>query len=182
MPHKSDSEQLPIPQELIERRIYIIRGLKVMLDADLAELYQIETRALNQAVRRNLDRFPEDFMFQLSEQEASALRSQTVTLEKGRGLHSKYAPFAFAEHGALMLSSVLNSQRAVQMSIRVVRVFIQLRETLAANKDLAARIERLEARQKQHGSVLAVIVDEIKTLKQEPARPKRRIGFATEPE
>src|SRR5260370_17768092 len=118
MPHRSHSEELPIPQGLIERRIYIIRGLKVMLDADLAELYQVETRALNQAVRRNRDRFPEDFMFQLNEQEASALRSQVVTLEKGRGRYSKYAPFAFTEHGALILSSALNSQRPAQMPIR----------------------------------------------------------------
>ena len=110
-------DKLPVPAELIDRRIYIVRGRKVMLDADLAELYQVETRALNQAVRRNLDRFPEDFMFQLTAQEASTLRSQIVTLEKGRGRYSKYAPLAFTELGVAMLSSVLNSDRAVQMNI-----------------------------------------------------------------
>jgi hypothetical protein len=100
-----------------------------------------------------------------------------VTLERGRGRYSKYAPLAFTEHGALMLSSVLKSKRAAQMSIRVVRVFIQLREMLAAHKDLASRMERLESGQKQHSSVLAVILEEIGRLKQEPSRPKRRIGF-----
>src|SRR5215467_4712098 len=110
----SPADKLPVPAELIDRRIYIVRGRKVMLDADLAELYQVETRVLNQAVRRNLDRFPEDFMFQLTAHEASALRSQIVTLEKGRGRYSKYAPLAFTELGVAMLSSVLNSDRAVQ--------------------------------------------------------------------
>jgi hypothetical protein len=98
------ASQLPVPVELIERRIYLIRGQKVMLDGDLAELYQVPTRALNQAVRRHRDRFPEDFMFQLTEQEASALRSQIVILERGRGRYSKYVPLAFTEHGVAMLS------------------------------------------------------------------------------
>ena len=113
MPKKSITQvaSLPVPLELIERRIYVIRGQKVMLDADLAELYEVETRALNQAVRRNGSRFPGDFMFQLTEREAAALRSRFVTLEKGRGSHSKYAPLAFTEHGVAMLSSVLNSDR-----------------------------------------------------------------------
>jgi hypothetical protein len=109
--------QSTLPIELIERRIFLIRGQKVILDADLAELYQVPTRSLNQAVRRNLDRFPPDFMFRLTKQEAAVLRSQSVILEKGRGRYSKYAPFAFTEHGVAMLSSVLNSQRAVQMNI-----------------------------------------------------------------
>jgi hypothetical protein len=148
-----------------------------MLDSDLAELYQVETRALNQAVRRNLDRFPDDFMFQLTAEEAAALRSQAVILEKGRGRYSKYAPLAFTEHGALMLSSVLKSKRAVQMCIRVTRVFIQLREMLATHKELARKIERLEAGQQRHSSILTVIVDEIKKLKENPKAPKKRIGF-----
>jgi hypothetical protein len=102
--------QSTLPIELIERRIFLIRGQKVILDADLAELYQVPTRSLNQAVRRNLDRFPPDFMFRLTKQEAAVLRSQSVILEKGRGRYSKYAPFAFTEHGVAMLSSVLNSR------------------------------------------------------------------------
>lgn len=106
--------QLPVPAQLIERRIYLIRGQKIMLNTDLAELYQVPTKAFNQAVRRNARRFPADFMFQLTEEEATALRSQSVTLEAGRGRHSKYAPLAFTEHGVAMLAAVLNSDRAVQ--------------------------------------------------------------------
>lgn len=108
MPKKtpaSIAERLPVPIEFIERRIYLIRGQKVMVDSDLAELYKVETRALNQAIRRNQDRFPKDFMFQLSPDEAAALRSQTVILDKGRGRYSKYAPLAFTEHGVAMLSA-----------------------------------------------------------------------------
>jgi hypothetical protein len=178
-----NTDLLPEPAETIVRRIFVIRGKKVMLDADLADIYEVETRALNQAVRRNPDRFPPDFMFQLTPEEAGGLRSQNVILdleegkEDRRGKHSKYAPLAFTEHGALMLSAVLKSKRAVEMSIRVVRVFIQLREMLATHKELASRIERLEAGQERHDSVLSVIVEEIQRLNQPPDPPKRRIGF-----
>jgi hypothetical protein len=110
---KSPAERLPVPIGIIERRIYLIRGQKVMLDADLADLYQVPTGAFNQAVKRNRERFPEDFMFQLSREESSALRSQFVILKKGTGQHSKYAPYAFTEHGVAMLASVLRSKRAV---------------------------------------------------------------------
>jgi hypothetical protein len=173
----SAAARLPVPVELIARRIYAIRGQKVMLDADLAELYHVETRALNQAVRRNLDRFPEDFMFQLNEEEAAALRSQIVTLETGRGRYSKYAPYAFTEHGVAMLSSVLRSKRAVQMNILIVRAFIQIRELLATNKELAERVEKLEAGQKEHASVIEILAEEIDELKRLPEPPKRPIGF-----
>jgi ORF6N domain len=170
-------DPLPVPVELVERRIYLIRGQKVVLDSDLAELYQVETRALIQAVKRNMDRFPEDFMFQLTQEETESLRSQIVISNASRG-GRRYLPYAFTEHGALMLSSVLKSKRAVQMSIRVVRVFIGLREMLATHKDLAIRMEKLEAGQKGHASILSVIVEEIKKLKQRPEPPpKRRIGF-----
>lgn len=180
-PAVSPAQNLPVPGELIARRIYLIRGQRVMLDADLAELYQVETRAFNQAVRRNLDRFPEDFMLQLTAEEASALRSQIVTLDRGRGRYSKYAPLAFTEHGVAMLSSVLRSTRAVQMNILIVRAFIKLRDMVATHKDLAARMEKLEATQKQHASVITVVVDEIKKLKSSPPpAPKRRIGFKTQ--
>ena len=175
------AENLPVPSEMIERRIYLIRGQKVMLDADLAELYQVETRVFNQAVRRNSERFPNDFMFQLTEEEASALRSQNVTLESGRGRYSKFAPLAFTEHGVAMLSSVLRSTRAVQMNILIIRAFIKLRDMLATHKDLAIRMDKLEATQKQHTSVITVVVDEIKKLKSSPPpAPKRRIGFQTQ--
>jgi len=136
--------------------------------SDLADLYQVETRTFNQAVRRNFDRFPEDFMFQLTEKEASGLGSQNVILDKGRGRYSKYAPLAFTEHGVAMLSSVLRSQRAVQMNILIIRAFVRLRDILATHKDLAARMEKLEATQKQHTSVITVVVDEIKKLKAGP--------------
>jgi hypothetical protein len=173
----SPARMSPVPVELIERRIYLIRSQKVMLDSDLAELYQVETKALNQAVRRNPERFPEDFMFQLTGEEAAALRSQTVTLEKGRGRYSKYAPLAFTEHGVAMLSSVLKSDRAAQMNVIIIRAFVKLREVLASSKELSRRVEQIEVRLQRHGAAIGVLVDEIKKLKQAPAAPKRRIGF-----
>ncbi len=137
--------------------------------------YQVPTKRLNEAVRRNLNRFPEDFMFQLTEEEASALRSQFATLEKGRGRYSKYAPLAFTEHGVGMLSAVLRSDRAVQMSILIVRAFVKLREVLATNRALAEKIEKLEATQKQHGAVLVGLVQDMQKLKHPPVT--RAIGF-----
>jgi hypothetical protein len=128
-----------IPVERIASRIYLIRSQKVMLDADLAALYGVETKVFNQAVRRNMDRFPEDFMFQLSAEEAAALRSQFVTLEKGRGRYPKYAPLAFSEHGVAMLSSVLRSKRAIQVNLAIMRTFVRLREALATNEELARK-------------------------------------------
>jgi hypothetical protein len=132
MPSATVSEIL-VPEELIERRIYLIRGRKVMLDADLATLYQVATKALNQAVRRNSERFPEDFMFQLTPEEAEALRSQFVTSNIGRG-GRRYLPYVFTEHGVGMLSSVLSSPRAVQMNIQIIRAFIRMREILATSQ------------------------------------------------
>jgi hypothetical protein len=182
MPRETTSpvERLPVPIQLIERRIYLIRGQKVMLDADLARLYQVPTKALNQAIRRNRERFPEDFMFQLTREEASVLRSQIVTLEMGRGRHPKYAPYAFTEHGVAMLSSVLRSRRAVGMNILIVRAFIRMREMLATHKDLAGRIEKLEANQKRHASVINILAEEIQEMKHQPEPTKRRIGFQTD--
>ena len=171
------SSTLPVPIGMIERQIYLIRGQKVMLDADLAELYQVPTKRLNEAIRRNRDRFPEDFMFRLSNDEASVLRSQIATLETGRGRYSKYAPHAFTEHGVAMLSSVLHSARAVQMNILIIRAFVKMRELLASHKDLAARVEKLEANQKTHASVINILADEIDQLKKLPEPSKRRIGF-----
>jgi phage regulator Rha-like protein len=166
-----------IPVEVIERRIFLIRGQKVMLDRDLAEIYGVATKVLNQAVRRNLDRFPEDFMFQLTRAEAGALRSQIVTLEKGRGRHSKYAAFAFTEHGVAMLSSVLRSKRAVAMNILIIRAFVRLRELLATHKDLARKMEELE----EHQTHQAVQINSIlKHLIEAPKKPKRPMGFASD--
>ena len=172
---KPASEEI-VPLEHLERQIHLIRGMKVMLDSDLASLYQVPTKVLNQGVKRNRDRFPEDFMFQLTPEEADWIRSQFVT-----GSHRSVAalPYAFTEHGVAMLSSVLKSARAVQMNIMVVRAFVKLREFVYAHKDLAARVERLESGQEQHASVITLLADEIDNLKQSPPEPsKKRIGFA----
>jgi hypothetical protein len=146
-----------------------------MLDADLAELYQVATRRLNEQVRRNLSRFPDDFAFQLTADEATNLKSQFATSSWG-GRRSP--PYAFTEHGVAMLSSVLKSGRAVQMSILIIRAFVKMRELLASHKNLAARVEKLEASQKRHASVINILAEEIEDLKRpSPEPPKRRIGF-----
>jgi hypothetical protein len=156
-----------------------------MLDSDLAALYEVSTKRLNEAVKRNLKRFPSTFMFQLAAEEAEFLRSQTATSNKGRG-GSRYLPYAFTEHGVVMLSSVLNSDRAVQVSIFVVNAFIRMRELIASNKDLAARIERLERGHDRTASVIEVLVEdidrlagEVKQMKAFPPKPKHRIGFSS---
>ena len=130
--------------EMIEKKIYLIRGHKVMLDSDLAALYEVGTRTLIQAVKRNISRFPSDFMFQLNNQDVAALRSQIVTLKKGRGEHRKYAPYVFTENGVAMLSSVLNSERAVQVNIAIMRTFVKLRQMLTSNADLARKLAAME--------------------------------------
>ncbi|MDQ6760366.1 MAG: ORF6N domain-containing protein [Acidobacteriota bacterium] len=169
---------MAIPAEVIERKIYLIRGHRVMLDRDLADIYGVETRALVQAVKRNIDRFPDDFMFQLNDDEALALRSQFVILEKGRGRYPKYAPYAFTELGVAMLSSVLRSPRAVQMNILIMRAFVRLREMLASHKDLAHAIEEIRRRQDEQGEQITAIIETInQLLLPEPISPKRRIGF-----
>ena len=171
-----------VPIERIENQIYLIRGEKVMLDADLAQLYQVETRVLTQAVKRNANRFPEDFMFQLTTEETESLRSQIVISNIGRG-GRRYLPYAFTEFGVAMLSTVLNSQRAIQMSILIMRAFVKLRELIASHKDLADRIEKLESNQTQHASVINILAEEIDNLKLSPPEPpRRRIGFAIDEE
>jgi phage regulator Rha-like protein len=177
----SPADWLAVPVHVIERRIYLIRGQRVMLDSDLAELYRVETRALVQSVKRNIERFPEDFMFQLTTEEAEAMRSQTVIASKR---NIRYQPYAFTEHGVAMLSAVLKSDRAVRMSIFIVRAFVQLRELLATNKELARKVEQLEAAQKQqartqqqHASILVSVVQDIQKLKNPPVT--RAIGFIT---
>lgn len=171
------ADQLPVPVELIVRRIYAIRGQKVMLDFDLAGLYQTPTKRLNEAVKRNLDRFPSDFMFQLSKQELENWRSQIATSNSSAKMGLRRPPYAFTELGVAMLSSVLNSKRAVQMNILIMRAFVQIRELLASNKELALRVEKLEAGQKDHASIIGILAEEIDQLKLIPEPPKRRIGF-----
>lgn len=150
MPKKPSSRAalFAVPTESIERRIYLIRGLKFMFDRDLAELYQVPTKVFNQAVKRNKRRFPEDFMFRLTAGEGQILRSQVVTLERGRGRHSKYPPYAFTEQGVAMLAAVLHSRRAIETSITIVRVFVRLREMLARHRQLSHKMAELERTQK----------------------------------
>ena len=161
----------------IERLIYLIRGQRVMLDSDLATLYGVETKVLNQAIRRNLQRFPEDFMFQLTSGEFESLRSHIVTLKTGRGQHRKYTPFAFTEQGVAMLSSVLRSPRAIQVNIEIMRAFVKLREVLVHNKELAEKLAELERKVTSHDQSIRTIFEAIQQLIEEPVPKKRQIGF-----
>jgi hypothetical protein len=168
-----------IPAERIERSILVLRGHKVLLDADLANLYDVETKVLLQAVKRNPDRFPKDFMFQLTDQEFRNLRSQFVTSSWGG---RRYAPYVFTEQGVAMLSSVLNSPRAIAVNIEIMRAFVRLREMIAGNKELAKGLDELEARIDRklstHDQAIAGILDAIRALMAPPAPTmKRRIGF-----
>jgi hypothetical protein len=170
MPHK---DQI-IPAERIEKSIFLIRSQKVMLDANLAELYEVPTKVFNQAVKRNKARFPADFMFQLTNEEFAALRSQIVALETGRGRHRKYLPYAFTEQGVAMLSSVLRSKRAVAVNIEIMRAFVRLREMLTTHKDLANKLETLE---RKYDAQFKVVFDAIRQLMIPPEPNKRKIGF-----
>lgn len=168
-----------IPVESISTRIFLIRGEKVLLDRDLANLYGVETKVLNQAVNRNISRFPADFMFRLTKEENDFLRSQIVTLKKGE--HSKYLPAAFTEQGVAMLSSVLKGERAVQVNIAIMRAFVQMRKFFESNQALAKKLSTLEAETKkkfakQHDQI-ALIFEAIKELMIEKEKPKRRIGY-----
>jgi hypothetical protein len=166
--------RLPVPIEGIERRICLIRGEKVMLDADLAVLYQVETKTLNRAVRRNPDRFPDDLMIRLTKEELENLRCQIGTSSWGG---RRYQPYAFTEHGVAMLSSVLNSKRAVQVNLQIIRAFIALRETVSTHRDLARKIEDLQRQQKEHGDKLGAVYSIVKSLIEAPAKQKPRMGF-----
>jgi hypothetical protein len=163
-----------IPNEGIESVIYLIRGERVMLDRDLAELYQVLTKAINQAVRRNSDRFPADFMFQLSEEEVAELnRSQFVTgSEKHRD--PRYRPYAFTEQGVAMLSSVLRSKRAISVNIEIMRAFVMVRQMLASNAELSRRLNELESKYDQQ---FRVVFDAIRQLMEAPVRDATEIGF-----
>ena len=168
------SEKSIIPIEVVSQRIFLIRGQKVMLDSDLAELYGIKTMVLNQSVKRNIGRFPLDFMFQLNKTEYEILISQSVISRWGGRRH---LPYAFTEHGVAMLSSVLRSPRAVQMNIMIVRAFIKIREILASNKDLSQMIEELQREQKIQNKHINAIYEMLNKLIREPNRPNNPIGF-----
>lgn len=167
-----------IPAEVIEHRIYLIRGQKVMLSMHLAKLYNVETRILNQAVKRKRKRFPEDFVFQLNEAEADWLVSQNVIP------HRKYfggtLPYAFTEQGVAMLSSVLNSERAILVNIAIMRTFVKLREMIAAHKELAHKLEELERKIQSHDVQIQSIFKAIRQLMAPPEKTKRQIGFRIE--
>lgn len=166
-----------VPMEVVKSRIYLIRGQKVLLDSDLAELYGVETKRLNEQVRHNLSRFPADFMFQLSDQEVAGLRSQIATLKGGRGAHRKYTPYVFTEQGIAMLSSVLNTERAVQVNIAIMRVFVQMRELALSNREFARKLDELEKKHAQHDRQFVVVFDAIRQLMAPEKKRGRRIGF-----
>ena len=162
----------------IAQRIQLIRGQRVVLDADLAAFYGETTKRFNQQVRRNLARFPVDFMFQLDENELAALRLQFATLKTGRGQHSKYLPLVFTEHGAIMAATLLNSPRATAISVHVVRAFVELRAMLASNQALAQKVNTLERKVSTHERNIAELADSMAQLLHTPAEPaKRPIGF-----
>jgi len=173
-----------IPLVRVASRIFELRGRRVILDADLAEIYGVTTKRLNEAIKRNQERFPEDFVFQIDLQEVTALRSQFATsnndTKQGRG-GTRYCPFAFTEHGAIMAAALLNSPQAVQMSMFVVRAFVQMREALAGHQELAKKLGELERkltdRLDEHERAILHLLDEMKQLVEPPEPPRKRIGF-----
>jgi hypothetical protein len=169
-------QQAIVPERAIESQILMVRGQKVILDRDLAQLYGVTVKALNQQVKRNPGRFPPDFVLQLNAEEFMSLRSQFVTSKPGRG-GRRYLPLAFTEHGAIMAASVLNSPRAVEMSLFVVRAFVRLREVLGTSKEVAAKVAELEGRLETHNTAICQLIAAIKQLTQPAARPQRRVGF-----
>lgn len=167
-----------IPHEVIEQRIFLIRGRKVMVDRDLAELYGVKTKQLNRQVKRNIQRFPEEFMFRLTEEERAELvpiwhRFRTMK-------HSSVLPYVFTEHGVAMLASVLNSERAIKISISIIKTFVKLREIISTHKELALKLGQLERKIEKHDEEIKTIFDAIRQLMIPPDPPKRKIGFKTE--
>ncbi|MHC4268784.1 MAG: ORF6N domain-containing protein [Planctomycetota bacterium] len=176
MKKQKDTEKTLVPQEIIEGKILFIKGKKIMLDSDLAMLYGVETKQLTRQVRRNIDRFPNDFMFQLSRDEYNELlRCQFGTLKRGQ--YSKYLPYAFTEHGILMLSSILNSKKAVQVNIQIMRTFTKLREMMLSYKDLQKKIEAMERKHAKHDEHFQIIFKTIKEMLNPPVEKKGKIGF-----
>lgn len=166
----------PVPtDEQLLGKLHFIRGQRVMLDRDLAELYGVEVRVLKQAVRRNMERFPEAFMFELTLEEDHGLRSQFVTLKQGE--HGKYPPFAFTEHGVLMLANVLRSERAIAVSIRIIDLFVRMRQVMLAHQDILLRLEQLERRVGEKDADIQLLFHHLKQLLAPPSEPRKRIGF-----
>lgn len=165
-----------ITEERVLSKIYLVRGLKVMMDSDLAELYQVETRALNQQVKRNKERFPEDFMFQLSDNEFNILMSQIVTSKTGKGGVRK-PPYVFTEHGVLMLSSVLNSKRAIQVNIEIMRIFTKVRQMLMDNSELRIAIDELRRETDSNSKSIEKIFDQLDKFIIEKQLPMTKVGY-----
>jgi len=173
MTKKQLTSKQMIPREMLQGKIFLIRGKKVMLDRDLAALYRVETKVLNQAVKRNLERFPKSFMFQLTKTELTIWKSQIVTSNKEKmGLRKR--PLAFTEHGILMLSSVLNSKRAIQVNIQIMQTFTKLRELMTSHKGLKGKIEEME---KKYDYQFKVVFEAIKELLSPPQKTKKLVGF-----
>ena len=171
------SKEIAIPEEVITNKIYLIRNQKVMLDSDLAELYQVETRRLNEQVKRNTGRFPADFMFQLTEEEWANLKSQNATSSWGG---RRKLPYAFTEHGVLMLSSVLNSERSIAVNIHIMRVFTRLREMLVTHQDLLIKMNELDSKVSNHDKSIKQIFSYLKQLVKQEEEPREPIGFKTQ--
>jgi len=169
---------ISIPDEVITSKIYLIRGNKVMLDADLAELYGVETRRLKEQVKRNKERFPERYMFELTMEEAEASRSQNATLKRGQNI--KYLPYAFTEHGVMMLSNVLKSRRAIEVSMRIIDVFIMLRETLANHSELRLEIEQIKKKLHNYGQNIELVFQYLDELLEKKEKPRKQIGYKIE--
>jgi hypothetical protein len=169
-----------VPVQDITRAILVLRGQRVLLDADLAGLYGVPTKALNQAVKRNAERFPEDFMFRLTRTETEALNRSQIVTGSQKHRDPRFPPFAFTEHGAIMAATILSSQRAVEMSLYVVRAFVRLRELLASNTALARKLDELERKYQHHDEAIAAILSAIRELTNPPAPKRRGIGFTAD--
>ena len=164
-----------LPDVYIVNKILLLKGQRVMLDSDLAELYDVPTKRINEAVRRNVERFPEDFMFQLTKEEYDSLRSQIATLKRGQ--HSKYLPNVFTEHGVLMLANVLKSERAIEMSVQIIRVFVQMRELALTHKDILVKVLKIEKKITEHDEELEMLFEAVKGLLNEPKKDREKIGY-----
>ncbi|MDP8293027.1 MAG: ORF6N domain-containing protein [Candidatus Orphnella occulta] len=164
--------------EVIGQKIYLIRGHKVMIDTDIAQLYDVKTKRLNEQVKRNIRRFPTDFMFQLTKKEKCELVANCDRFKQLK--HSTVTPYAFTEQGVAILSSVLNSDRAIQVNIAIMRAFVKLRQVLSTNKALAHKLEQLERKTEKHDTEIQAIFEAIRQLMKPPAQPRRRIGFHKE--
>jgi phage regulator Rha-like protein len=171
------TEHSLVPLERVERTILVLRGRRVILDSDLAALYGVTVSRLNEQVKRNIERFPDDFGFQLTREEFETLRSQIAISKTERRGGRQYLPYAFTEHGAVMSASVLNSPKAVEMSVEVVRAFVRLRGFLASHRQLAAKLEELEKKIASHDKNIVTLFDAVRSLMATPEKPKRRIGF-----